>query len=533
MSVKKSTTQSPTFLFHDYETYALDPKKGKASQFASIRTDENLNIIPEDKINIFCEITPDYLPSPDACLITGQTPNSIENFKNKELESGIEYKDRTVLNEDKFALKIIRAMTKSKTCVIGYNNIRFDDEWSRNIFYRTLRNPYAREWQAGCSRADVFKIVLFAYAVDPLIMNFPQAKDRDTNEPLFFSNGNPIPSFKLEDLASANGISHEHAHDAFSDVEATIGILKIIKEKRADIFKHAMDLRLKKNMKEFIFNNQSKPLLHTSSFYGKEKSNASAVMFLCYGSNINNAVFINLNEDISDLLTLDASVIKERLYMKKDDLEALGLKPLPIRNIPINQCEILSKLNFLQGDRAKSIGLDGDLIRKNRAILEKNKELLISKAIVFTEKDDFKESEDVDFGIYNGFFSSEEEKIMKEMHLFNFRNELHGFQIPKEYKKLSKMFFRFKARNYPELLGVKELDLWKKFQYERVTGHNWNGDKNKEPFFAKEVGEHTVETYLQRIKELREIHKDDVNKNIILDDLILYVKNILPNYPIE
>lgn len=534
MSFKSSTPQEPTFLVHDFETYGLDPKRSKACQFASIRTDWDLNPIQNSEINIFCEATADYLPSPDACLVTGQTPISIARFKEEELNSGIEYKDRTVLNEDKFTLKIARAMTKSNTCSVGYNNVSFDDEWTRNLLYRTLRNPYSREWQGGCSRADVYKIVLFAYAIDPLVMNFPQAKDRGTGELLNLENGDPAPSFKLEDLSSANGISHENAHDAFSDVEATIGILKLIKENRPDIFEYAINMRLKKNMKELISTNESKPLLHVSTFYGREKTNSSVVIFLCYDpSNPNNAIFVDLNNDISDLLSLEPSVIKERLYMKKEELISLGFTRPPIKSIPINQCEMLSKLDFIKPERAKSIGLSGDLIRKNRAVFEENKDLLMSKILTVIERPSFDEPDDVDLAIYSGFFSGQEEKIMKEMHLLNLRNELSDFKIPKEYTKLSKMFFRFKARNYPELLGVKELDLWKKFQYERVTGHKWDGDLNSEPFFAKETGEYTVETYLQRIKELREIHKDDENKNIILDELILYVKNILPNYQID
>ncbi len=520
-----------TYLFHDYETFGLDPRRSMASQFASIRTDENLNPIDEDRLNIFCEITPDYLPSPDACLVTGQTPISIEEFKDKEFSSGIEYKDRTVLNEDKFALKIFRAMSKKGTCNIGYNNVNFDDEWSRNLFYRTLRNPYSREWRNGCSRSDAFKIVMFAYCLNPNIINFPNAIDKETGKEIILEDGSFAPSFKLEDLSKANGIEHENAHDAFNDVEATIKILQKIKQGDSDIFGHAMTLRIKNEMKKFISENQDKPLLHVSQYYGKDRRNATVLQFLSYDpSNPNNAIFVDLCEDVTLLEKHTPEELQSMLYMKNDELTEKRLKRPPFRIVAINKCEILAKLNMLPQGRAGEIGLNGDTIRNNKAYFEENKSFIEGLVGQVFTPSDMHESEDVDLNLYNGFFNNQEEEIMKEMHTANFRNELSDYTIDKSFSKLSKMFFRFKARNYPELLGVKETELWNRFKVERLTGKSWTGDESKPLLYAKETGEYTVDTYLHRINELKELHKNEPDKIRILDELILYVKKILPNY---
>jgi exodeoxyribonuclease-1 len=531
MSYKKAV-KPKTYLFHDYETFGLDPKRSKASQFASIRTDENLNIIDDDRLNIYCEITPDYLPSPEACLVTGQTPISIEEIKNKELYDGVEPKDRVVLSEDKFTLKIFRAMTKGNTCNLGYNNIDFDDEWSRNLFYRTLRNPYMREWQSGCSRADVYNIVMYAYSVDPTIINFPQALDPETNEPLFSDSGIPLPSFRLEHLSVANGIEHANAHDAFADVEATIYLLKLIKDRRPDIFNHVMDIRQKKNMVKLIANNEDKPLMHVSKFYGKTKFNSSVVQFAAYsGANPSDAIFVNLCSDLTPLLELSAEDIKEQMYMKKEELAERGLVRPPLQTVTVNKCNILSELNgIIDSKRASELNFDGAFIRANRKLFIENKQLIIDKINKIMVAKDFPQALDVDLGIYGGFFSRADEELMKDMHTANFRNELQGFSMKNASDNVKKLFFRFKARNYPDLLGVKETDLWQKFQVERVTGFHWSGDQTLTPDFAKEFGEYTLSTYLSRIENLKNEHIDEPEKMKILEDLVMYAKKILPNH---
>ncbi len=194
--------QDYTFLWHDYETFGAVPRRDRPAQFAAIRTDAELNEIGEE-IMVYCQPAPDFLPEPQACLITGITPQTC-------LERGVP--------EYQFAQTIEAAFARSGTIGVGYNTIRFDDEVTRFLFWRNLIDPYAREWQNNCSRWDILDVVRTAYALRPDGIHWPKNSEGKT-------------SFRLEHLSAANGLSHEAAHDALSDVRATIAFARLLREK--------------------------------------------------------------------------------------------------------------------------------------------------------------------------------------------------------------------------------------------------------------------------------------------------------------
>jgi exodeoxyribonuclease-1 len=521
MNKYKKGNKTPTFYFHDYETFGLDPKRSKASQFAGIRTDENLNILPDgenDKLNIYCEITPDYLPSPEACLVTMQTPLRINKIKEKEIADNVDYKKRVVMNEDKFAKTVFEVMSKSMTCNIGYNSINFDDEVSRNLFYRTLRDPYQREWKFGCSRGEGMNFVLFSYIVDPTVLIFPQAKDRETGELLFAKNGRPLPSFKLEELSSANGIIHENAHDALSDVYALIGVLKLIKDRRPDIFDYIHEMRTKKAVDKFMTENANSPLLHVSTFYGKENYSMGVVKEVCKNpTNPSAKVMVDLNTNPKDLIEESAEELGKKLYMKKAELEEKKLIRPPFKGLVMNKCPIIAKLSWIK-DKAGELGLSGALIRENKSIVDENFEVIQEKAKVIFGEQDYPEESDVDLLIYDGFASKKDQSEMEAMHKSLQRGELAGVNFNPDSEKFKKVFFRFKARNYPDNLGVKETSQWAKFCVDRLS----NPDS---------PAEYNIDQYLDTIDNLRIVHKLDKEKLTILDELIIYAKEVLPKHP--
>src|SRR5947199_4099116 len=174
-----------TFLWHDYETFGINPRRDRPAQFAAIRTDADLNEIG-DPIMLHCQPAPDFLPDPQSCLITGITPQHC-------LEHGVP--------EHEFAATLEQAFAQPGTIGVGYNTIRFDDEVTRFLFWRNLIDPYAREWQNQCGRWDILDLVRTAYALRPDGIVWP-------------TNDEGRPSFRLELLTAANGIGHEAAHDA-------------------------------------------------------------------------------------------------------------------------------------------------------------------------------------------------------------------------------------------------------------------------------------------------------------------------------
>ena len=143
--------------------------------------------------------------------------------------------------------------SQPNTCVMGYNNIRYDDEMTRYTFYRNFIDPYEYSWKNGNSRWDLLDVVRACYALRPEGINW--AYDDDG-----------MPSFRLEKLTKANGIEHENAHDAMADVYATIAMAKLIKEKQPKLFQFFFEHRGKKEIEKPIDTAEMTPLVHVSRY---------------------------------------------------------------------------------------------------------------------------------------------------------------------------------------------------------------------------------------------------------------------------
>ncbi|MBY0544957.1 MAG: exodeoxyribonuclease I, partial [Gammaproteobacteria bacterium] len=279
-----------TFLWHDYETFGKVARSDRPAQFAAIRTDMDLNEI-EKPIMWYCKPTPDVLPSIEACLITGITPQHC-------LEHGV--------IEREFALHIERELAKEQTIGVGFNSIRFDDEVTRHLFWRNLIDPYAREWQNGCGRWDLMDVVRALYAFLPESINWLQNED-------------DVVSFKLESLSKANHLSHDQAHDALSDVRATIALAKLIKTTQPKFFNFCLNLRDKKNVRMQL--QEKRPVLHVSSMYGVQRAHLAVVWPLAeHPTNKNEVIVWDLAEDPSILANLTGEEIKARVFTKENRL---------------------------------------------------------------------------------------------------------------------------------------------------------------------------------------------------------------------
>ncbi|SPW30976.1 Exodeoxyribonuclease I [Edwardsiella tarda] len=239
---------APSFLFHDYETFGQHPALDRPAQFAGVRTDADFNIIEEPQV-FYCRPADDYLPQPEAVMITGITPQTA-------LAQGI--------CEAEFAERIHQLFSVPGTCVVGYNNIRFDDEVSRNLFYRNFFDPYAYSWQNGNSRWDLLDVLRTCYALRPQGIVWPE-------------NEQGLPSFKLEHLSQANGIEHSNAHDAMADVYATIEMAKRAKQAQPRLFDYLFQLRNKNRVAQLIDIAEMTPLVHVSGMFGALRGNTSLV----------------------------------------------------------------------------------------------------------------------------------------------------------------------------------------------------------------------------------------------------------------
>ncbi|MCE0555430.1 exodeoxyribonuclease I [Motilimonas sp. E26] len=425
---------APSLLWHDYESFGLNPATDRPSQFAAIRTDYDLNEIA-DPVEIYCQPPSDYLPQPMACLITGITPQ-------RAMAKGV--------NEATFIKQIHNEMSQANTCVVGYNNIRFDDEVTRNCLYRNFYDPYEREWKNGNSRWDILDMVRACYALRPEGISW--VVDQDSG----------VPSFRLELLTKENGISHESAHDAVSDVRATIAMAKLIKQAQPKLYDYLFNLRNKKKVGEII--NQSlikqAPLVHVSGMFPALQGCASYVKAIdWHPTNRNAVILVDLNKDLSPLLHMSVAEIQRYLYSKTEDLPE-GIARPALKLLHTNKCPVIATAKTLTEQRADELGIDRQQCRQSLNLLTQHPELKQKLVEVYQQPPTPNETQDPDCMIYSGGFLSQGDKslltVVRDADPTNLAAMEFNFTDP----RLPEMLFRYRARNFPHTLNEEELVRW-------------------------------------------------------------------------
>ncbi|MCA5918858.1 exodeoxyribonuclease I [Pectobacterium brasiliense] len=468
----------PTFFIHDYETFGKHPARDRPAQFAGVRTDMDFNIIGEPLV-IYCRPADDYLPEPEAVMITGITPQVA-------LAKGV--------NEAEFARQIHDAFSVPGTCIMGYNNIRFDDEVSRNIFYRNFYDPYAYSWQNGNSRWDLLDALRACYALRPEGIVWPE-------------NDDGLPSFRLEHLTKANGISHEQAHDAMSDVYATIAMAKLFKQAQPKLFEYLFPLRNKNKISALIDIPQMKPLVHVSGMFGAARSNTSWVVPLAWHPDNRNAVIMcDLAGDMTPLLELDSAALRERLYTRRDALEA-DQSAVPLKLVHINKCPVLAPANTLRPEDAERLGIDRQRCLDNLALLRNNASIREKVVELFAEAPAFAASDDVDLRLYDGFFGDADRMAMKIIQETAPQN-LPALDLTFADNRLEPLLFRYRARNFPGTLDDREQQRW--LQHRRAI-------------FTPE----RLQDYLSELSNLYQLHEDDKEKMAQLKALYAYAQELV------
>ena len=421
-----------TLYWHDYETFGIDPMRDRPVQFAGVRTDEDLNIIGEP-LNILARPTPDALPHPISSIITGITPQ-------QALEQG--------LLEAEFIARILAELSQPGTCGVGYNSLRFDDEVTRNTLYRNLYDPYGREWQNGNSRWDIIDMVRACRDLRPEGIVWPQREDVARS------------SFKLEELTAANGIEHAQAHDALSDVYATIAMAKLIKEKQSKLYDFLYKLRRKNEVLKYIDLKEMTPILHTSGMYGSDYGNTRMVVPLAaHPINKNSVIVFDLAQDPTLLLDLGAKTLRERLYTSIADLPD-GVERPAMKQLFINKCPVIAPTSTLTGEADKRLDIDLIRCKQNRQTLLTARKAIQQKISKIFAPQEFEPVTDPDLMIYaGGFFSEKDKALMNSIHN-TAPEELGAHTWRFDDTRLPEMLFRYRARNYPETLNADEQADW-------------------------------------------------------------------------
>lgn len=480
---------SETFYWHDYETFGTDPSRDRAVQFAGLRTDADLNIIGEPLV-IYSRPASDALPHPQACLITGISPQ-------KALQEG--------LPEYEFIRLIHEQLAAPGTCSVGYNSLRFDDEVSRYTLYRNFYDPYAREWQNGNSRWDIIDLLRAAYALRPDGIQWPMREDG-------------LPSFRLEELTAANGISHESAHDALSDVHATIAMARLIKQKQPRLYDFVLRHKDKRSVMSQLDIPAMKPVLHVSGMFGAARHSIALIAPLAvHPVNKNEIICYDLSVDPQNLFDLPAQQLQDLLYTRAQELPE-GVERPGLKSVHINKCPIIAPAKMADSALAKRVGINGSECRAHLAALReyrsRDQSGFSSKLQAIYTGRKFPEQTDPDRMLYaGGFFSDGDRRIMDRIRNSS-AEDLAISSFPFEDARLPEMLFRYRARNFPESLSGEERGLWEEYRFTYLT----------DPDMGASI---CMEAYQMEIEELLAGDGIAEEQRLLLERLLEYGDSLL------
>lgn len=473
-----------SFLWHDYETFGADPRRDRPSQFAAIRTDADFNEIGEP-LMWYCKPADDYLPHPQACLITGITPQQAR---------------RRGLPEAEFAGHIQALMSEPGTCALGYNSLRFDDEVSRHLFYRNFLDPYAREWQNGNSRWDLIDAVRAFHALRPEGIEWPLREDG-------------TPSFKLEHLTAANGIEHAGAHDALADVRATIALARLLKSRNPQLFDYLLGLRSKREVAKRLDIAARKPMLHVSRRYPASRGCSALVVTLAeHPLNPNGVIVYDLSEDPAPLFALSAEEIRARVFVGADEL-AEGETRIPLKVIHINKSPVVLPVNAVTAEVAGRLTIDRERCERHWQMLCASPDAANKATTVFAEPPPAG-PQDPDLMLYSGgFFSPADRQQMQRVRdtdPWELGETAFAFQDP----RLEEMLFRYRARSYPDTLSSEEQARWEEYRWARMSDAS--------------LGSLTLTGFAREIERLTQVALE-AREQQILEELVMHIEAIMPS----
>lgn len=453
-------------------------------QFAGQRTDMDLQPVGE-AYNILIRLTDDILPDPDAVMVTGITPQAT-------MQDGI--------TEAEFLRLFHEEVATPGTIFVGYNTVRFDDEYMRFTHYRNFYDAYEWEYKDSKSRWDLLDVIRMTRALRPGDINWPMTEDGK-------------PTNRLELITKLNGLDHEHAHDALNDVLASIAVAKLVKDKQPKLFQYLLDLRDKKAVKNFVMTNRT--FIYSSGKYSNE-TEKTAVVQLLHNDDTKGALVYDLRFDPTEFKDLSAEQLMERWGFTKDPDAPTRL---PVKTMKYNRCPAVSPVSVIADTGVQErLKVTPELIEANRAKLQAMPDLVANIVRARDLLDDERgerwkgEVGDADTALYDGgFFDDNDKRIMSVVRAAG-PDELSELTDDLHDARLRTLLPRYKARNYPAKLTDEERADWEKYRHRVLL------DGGTESRLAK---------FMHRLGELAQTEQDP-NKRFLLEELQLYAESIMP-----
>lgn len=406
-----------TFFFYDLETSGLNGREDRIMQFAGQRTTLGLKPIGEP-VNILVKMTDDVLPSPSAIMVTKITPQDT-------LRDGI--------SEAEFCKYVTEEIFTPGTIAVGYNTVRFDDEFMRATFWRNFTDAYEWEWKDERSRWDMLDVVRLTRALRPEGIEWPFTEDgKATN--------------RLELITKLNGLSHEHAHDALSDVFATIAVAKLVKEKQPKLFKYLLKMRSKNEVKKLVNLDNKQPFVYASGRYASEFNKTTVAFPLTSGRNGNVLVF-DLRHNVEE--------VEEPYYPA-------------VKELCFNKCPAVAPLPVLDAENGwEKIKLTRETVDKNLEILLKHPEFAEKVREFYENRPEFPEAIEPETALYDGFLNDSD-----KIKIAAVRNagpeKLADFHPDFIDERLPELLLHYKGRNFPKTLSEDEAAKWQSYRKARL-----------------------------------------------------------------
>lgn len=452
-------------------------------QFAGQRTDLALKPVGEP-FNVLIKLTPDVLPEPDAVLVTGLTPQ-------RTAAKGI--------SEAEFLKIFYKEIVRPDTIFLGYNSVRFDDEFMRYLHYRNFYDAYEWQWKDNRSRWDLLDLVRLTRALRPEGIKWPFAPDGK-------------PSNRLELLTAVNKLDHQDAHDALSDVRASIAVAKLIKAKQPKLFDFMLGLRGKRAVKPLV--GSGEPFVYSSGKYPAEFEKTTLAVKLADHPSRDGALAYDLRHDPREFQEMSASELAERWRFTKEE----GAPPrLPVKALMYNRCPAVAPLSVLDAASQQRLKLNIKTVNKNLGALRADasfasRVLEAQKLLEKQRQTELAPSEqDVDAQLYDGFFDEHDRSLLSKVQTAK-PSQLPEIRELFHDARLRALLPLYKARNFPGELSDEERADWEKFCERRLLA----GGENSR-----------LARYFKRLEELGKT-KPTRAQAYLLEELRLWGESLLP-----
>ena len=471
-----------TLFWYDLETSGTEPRRDRIMQFAGQRTTLDLEKIGEP-VNVMIKMPPDVLPQPDAIMITGITPQMT-------ITDG--------LTEVEFLKLFTEEVATPGTIFVGFNTVRFDDEFMRFLHYRNFYDAYEWQWKDSRGRWDLLDVVRLTRALRPEGIEWPVVDG--------------VASNRLELLTKANNISHDGAHDALSDVNACIDVAKLIKTKQPKLFGYMLSMRSKQKVAELVDKNE--PFVYASGKYPTEFEKTSVVVKLTANPHAQGSFVYDLRHDPTLFLKLTPAKLAERWRWTKDQ-EAPPR--LPVKTLQYNRCPAVAPLSVLDTASQKRIKIDLALMAKHNDLLREHpdfvRNVVSAVEILESERKEYSSpSPQDDERLYENFIGDEDRKLMSVMRAAS-PDEISEVAGDFRDERLRGIAPLYKARNFPNILSETERKQWEQYRYDMLM---LGGMESR---LAK---------FMHRLQELATETGGRGDKMFLLEELQLYAESIMP-----